>query len=394
MLEDKNGSFFTVDKNILKCKAITPYAIAVYNSICSHANNETGECFPSIKTIGFECGIKSEKTVRKTIDYLIDSGFIVKETRTFINGFGKTQQLSNLYTRKAFGSVSVDNQNDNKESTNASVQKTIVEKNSKKQNHQENKANNRMTKNGLIRMIYEVFKSFKSLSDIDLETQKMISNLYHRTTFGTVIGDYLIINNPETNDTVDEKNCLEDKISEKYIEKYNEKYNPDTDFVFEFDPPFSLEDFRMELNIADSELLEFFKVIEKLLIFLPIYREFVIDIFIRSIFDSQREEITLKSKIEEELGESISFNDIEWIIQEAKEHYFDVIQDEYLTMHDSILASEFTIGIEGMCLYKANTPLGLLRYKFREFCDSFLADRKEGKFLEVTEKMFKITFYA
>lgn len=73
-----------------------------------HMNNDTGKCFPSLKTLAAECSI-GQKTVQRAIDALEDAGFITK----FVgSGRGKPTQ----YTLHVIQS-DVDNRNKHKGNT-------------------------------------------------------------------------------------------------------------------------------------------------------------------------------------------------------------------------------------------------------------------------------------
>ncbi|WP_027626233.1 helix-turn-helix domain-containing protein [Clostridium lundense] len=54
--------------------------------------NAEGTCFPSVKTIASDCGV-SERTIQRTMNILVEEGFVIKEERYRDNG----GQSSNLY---------------------------------------------------------------------------------------------------------------------------------------------------------------------------------------------------------------------------------------------------------------------------------------------------------
>ncbi|PWL55843.1 MAG: helix-turn-helix domain-containing protein [Clostridium cadaveris] len=54
--------------------------------------NAEGTCFPSVKTIASDCGV-SERTIQRSMNILVEQGFIIKEERYRNNG----GQSSNLY---------------------------------------------------------------------------------------------------------------------------------------------------------------------------------------------------------------------------------------------------------------------------------------------------------
>lgn len=69
-------------------------AIAVYNVLSVHANNETGQAYPSIARIGKLCNL-SETPVRNALKRLTLAGWIHSEPRKSEDG---QTNLSNLYT--------------------------------------------------------------------------------------------------------------------------------------------------------------------------------------------------------------------------------------------------------------------------------------------------------
>lgn len=71
---------------------ITQRAMLVVLYLINRANEEMF-CFPGVKTIARDCHM-SERTVRRAIDDLVESGFVKKDTRFRDNG----GQSSNLYT--------------------------------------------------------------------------------------------------------------------------------------------------------------------------------------------------------------------------------------------------------------------------------------------------------
>lgn len=54
--------------------------------------NAEGTCFPSVRTIASDCGV-SERTIQRTMNILVEEGFVIKEERYRDNG----GQSSNLY---------------------------------------------------------------------------------------------------------------------------------------------------------------------------------------------------------------------------------------------------------------------------------------------------------
>lgn len=66
-----------------------------------------GTCFPSVRTIGKDCGV-SQRTVQRTMKVLLEAGFVIKENRYRDNG----GQSSNLYKLQIEPENKVDNQPD------------------------------------------------------------------------------------------------------------------------------------------------------------------------------------------------------------------------------------------------------------------------------------------
>ena len=67
--------------------------------------NAEGTCFPSMRTIGSDCGI-SERTIQRTMKVLLEEGFVIKENRYRDNG----GQSSNLYKLQIEPEKIIDNQ--------------------------------------------------------------------------------------------------------------------------------------------------------------------------------------------------------------------------------------------------------------------------------------------
>lgn len=67
-------------------------AIAVYKTLLQYADRTTWSCYPSVKTIANDTKL-SERTVRRQLNLLVKSGYILKITRNRENK-GCT---SNLY---------------------------------------------------------------------------------------------------------------------------------------------------------------------------------------------------------------------------------------------------------------------------------------------------------
>lgn len=84
--------FFMIDNEVADDVRITHKEMAVYMVLCRHLNQETGSCFPSLPTIGKKTGM-SKNTVIKSLNTLIDIGYVTKEKRS-----SKEQgDMSNVY---------------------------------------------------------------------------------------------------------------------------------------------------------------------------------------------------------------------------------------------------------------------------------------------------------
>lgn len=86
----ERGSFITVGSRDT-LRGLHPTAQALYMWLSSYAN-ETGNCFPSRKTLANDVGC-SEDTVDKMLVMLVENGLISKEMR-----FSGGSQSSNMYT--------------------------------------------------------------------------------------------------------------------------------------------------------------------------------------------------------------------------------------------------------------------------------------------------------
>lgn len=86
------GTFVVVPNlNILSGQA--PELQVLFFWICAHAD-ENGQCFPTRKKLGKLGGIKSERTIDKYIEALVDIGIITKENR---RKAGTKENTSNMY---------------------------------------------------------------------------------------------------------------------------------------------------------------------------------------------------------------------------------------------------------------------------------------------------------
>jgi len=95
----KETGYFQVDNKLLDegfGNTLGPYALAVYMSICRHANYTTQEAFPSIRTIASETGM-GRSTVAREIIVLEQGGLITKKTRTRGRFYSLYAYKSNKY---------------------------------------------------------------------------------------------------------------------------------------------------------------------------------------------------------------------------------------------------------------------------------------------------------
>jgi len=85
-----DGTFFCGHNNIIKL-GLSPDALAVYIVLAIHADNETGEAFPSIAKIAAEAGMKKSKNrARAAIMELEQAGAITKQGRKNMRTGGQT----------------------------------------------------------------------------------------------------------------------------------------------------------------------------------------------------------------------------------------------------------------------------------------------------------------
>lgn len=91
----ERGSFITVGSRDT-LRGLHPTAQTLYMWLSSYAN-ETGNCFPSRKTLATDCGC-SEDTIDKMLLVLLEKGLIQKQNR--VQG---GEKLSNLYTVLVIG---------------------------------------------------------------------------------------------------------------------------------------------------------------------------------------------------------------------------------------------------------------------------------------------------
>ena len=91
-MQFKNQVYFSIIPEWLTESEVSDNAFRVYSTLCRYADIDSGECYPSIKTIGQRCH-KSPSTIKRAIKELQDLGAIKVESR-----FLDYSQTSNLYT--------------------------------------------------------------------------------------------------------------------------------------------------------------------------------------------------------------------------------------------------------------------------------------------------------
>lgn len=89
------GGWFRINSKTIEEKGteMGPYGMAVYMVLAMHADNKTGETWPSYQTIAEKTGISRRKVI-STIDHLLELGVIGKEARIKDTG----DATSNKYT--------------------------------------------------------------------------------------------------------------------------------------------------------------------------------------------------------------------------------------------------------------------------------------------------------
>jgi hypothetical protein len=86
----EKGSFSIFPANM--CKGLPAYEQIVFIWLCHHSNAE-GICFPSLKTLSYECGLSKDSVIR-SVKKLEERGFITKIVRKNDEG----ENISTLYT--------------------------------------------------------------------------------------------------------------------------------------------------------------------------------------------------------------------------------------------------------------------------------------------------------
>jgi len=92
--DKRDGGWFWMDNEYLNgyAKFLTPSATTVYISLCRHSNNDTQQCFPSMRLIAEELGIATRTVVRATKE-LENWGIITIDRSKKVDG----TQAQNIY---------------------------------------------------------------------------------------------------------------------------------------------------------------------------------------------------------------------------------------------------------------------------------------------------------
>ncbi len=86
--------YFTAPNFIFEdCRMLSSNAKLIFCNLCRRSSG-TGRCYPSQKTIGRDCGIKSLVTVRKAISELVDAGLIrIESNKRRVNNYFLTERV-------------------------------------------------------------------------------------------------------------------------------------------------------------------------------------------------------------------------------------------------------------------------------------------------------------
>lgn len=92
-------AYYVIPKFVLADKTLNYLTLLVYGVLCSFADNDTGECFPSIDTIAQETQL-SNPTVIKCLKELIDKKYVTKQVRKRGTKFNNKYILLNSEDRE------------------------------------------------------------------------------------------------------------------------------------------------------------------------------------------------------------------------------------------------------------------------------------------------------
>ena len=93
VIDEREFGFYIISNIIVDDERLNAYDMAVYNVLARCANRESKECYPSMATICRKTGIKSRNTVKKSINHLVELGYLRVEQRKMPDG----DFMSNIY---------------------------------------------------------------------------------------------------------------------------------------------------------------------------------------------------------------------------------------------------------------------------------------------------------
>lgn len=93
VIDEREFGFYIISNAIVDDERLNAYDMAVYNVLARCANRESKSCYPSMATICKKTGIKSRNTVKKSINHLVELGYLRVEQRKMPDG----DFMSNIY---------------------------------------------------------------------------------------------------------------------------------------------------------------------------------------------------------------------------------------------------------------------------------------------------------
>ena len=93
VIDEREFGFYIISNVIVDDERLNAYDMAVYNVLARCANRESKSCYPSVSTICRKTGIKSRNTVKKSINHLVELGYLRVEQRKMPDGY----IMSNIY---------------------------------------------------------------------------------------------------------------------------------------------------------------------------------------------------------------------------------------------------------------------------------------------------------
>ena len=76
VIDEREFGFYIISNIIVDDERLNAYDMAVYNVLARCANRESKACYPSMATICRKTGIKSRNTVKKSINHLVELGYL------------------------------------------------------------------------------------------------------------------------------------------------------------------------------------------------------------------------------------------------------------------------------------------------------------------------------